>query len=147
MSQSSSHLLLKKNVTRATASAIVAAAIQASADRGIDVAVAVTDPGGHLMAFERSDNSRVLAIDVAINKAWTSAVSGMSTQTWNALFAAHPAVAPLAGHPRLLGVAGGLPLIADGEVIGAVGVSGGSHDDDHEVASSAIRALDFDVPR
>ena len=133
-------------ITRATASALVQAAIHAAGNEGVKVAVAVTDPSGHLVAFERSDGARFLAVDVAIDKAWTAAASGMSTHLWNAVLSAEPKVAPLSHHPRLLGVGGGYPVVEAGRLIGGIGVSGGSHVQDQAVAEQALESVGFDKP-
>ena len=127
-------------ITRQAASALVRAAVEAAARNAVEIAVAVTDVGGQLVAFERTDGARFLAVDVAIDKAWTAVSSGMATHAWNAVLRGKPDVAPLANHPRLLGVAGGLPITEDGKIIGGLGVSGGSHVQDQIVAEQALSA-------
>ncbi len=73
---------------------------------GFGVATAVTDAGGHLVAFERTDGTPFLAAEVAVDKAWTAAPFRLATHTRNSLVA-DPHVAPLAQLPRLMAVGGG----------------------------------------
>lgn len=130
----------KPTISRQAASALVRAAIDAAAKNVVEIAVAVTDVGGQLVAFERTDGARFLAVDVAIDKAWTAVSSGMATHVWNAVLSGEPAAAPLTNHPRLLGVAGGFPITEGGKIIGGLGVSGGSHVQDQTVAEQALSA-------
>ncbi|WSL88280.1 heme-binding protein [Streptomyces sp. NBC_01724] len=58
----------------------------------------------------------------------------------------NPQVAPRAQHPRLMAVDGGYPLIANGHVIGALGISGGTCDQDQAAAETALSAIGFDIP-
>ncbi len=131
-------------ITRAAATALVRAAMDAAHDSSVRIAVAVTDGSGHLVAFERSDGARYLAVDVAIDKAWTAAASGMTTHLWNMVLSAEPKIAPLSHHPRLLGVGGGYPIVEGGQVIGGIGVSGGSHVQDQAVAEQALEKVGFE---
>lgn len=120
------------------AQALLAEARQACADRGFAATIAITDAGGHLRAFERSDSVPFLTVDVAIDKAWTAASFGMATHQWNQ-YMAEPAVAPLANHPRLMPVGGGMPIFHEGRLIGGIGISGGTSVQDHEAAEEALR--------
>jgi len=130
------------SVSRAAASALVAAALEEVAAAGFEAAVAVVDQTGNLRAFERSDGTPFLAVDIAIDKAWTAASFGYPTHAWNELVG-NPKVAPLAFHPRLTAVGGGLPLLEDGKLIGAIGISGGSYEQDQLAAEAAMRKLNF----
>ena len=124
------------------AQALLAEARRACAARGFDATVAITDAGGHLRAFERADSAPFLTVDVAIDKAWTAASFGMATQQWNQ-YMAEPAVAPLATHPRLMPVGGGMPIFHEGRLIGGIGISGGTSVQDHEAAQEALRQAGF----
>lgn len=115
---------------------------QACAARGFAATIAITDAGGHLRAFERADTAPFITADVAIDKAWTAASFGMSTHQWNQ-YMAEPTVAPLAHHPRLLPVGGGVPLFYEGKLVGGIGISGGSSAQDHEAAEEALRQFGF----
>jgi uncharacterized protein GlcG (DUF336 family) len=133
-----SQLIDNSSISLQAAQALLAAARSACAARGFDATIAITDAGGHLRAFERADAAPFLTADVAIDKAWTAASFGMATQQWNA-YMADPAAAPLAHHPRLMPVGGGLPLFHQGRLVGGIGISGGSAVQDHEAAEEALR--------
>ena len=135
-----SHTHATASITRDSALALLAAARHAAREIGIDVAIAVTDAGGHLTAFERADSTLFLASDVAINKAWTAASFGLSTLVWNQVVS-QAATAPLAHHPRVMAVGGGVPIVIDGQVVGAIGISGGNAQQDHDAAVAALKAV------
>ena len=119
---------------------LLAEARRACAARGFAATIAITDSGGHLRAFERADSAPFLTVDVAIDKAWTAASFGMSTHQWNQ-YMAEPAVAPLANHPRLMPVGGGMPIFHEGRLVGGIGISGGTSAQDHEAAEEALRRV------
>lgn len=124
------------------ANALLAQARRACSARGFAATIAITDAGGHLRAFERADGAPFLTAEVAIDKAWTAVSFGMATKEWNA-YMGDAAVAPLATHPRLMPVGGGVPLFSDGQLIGGLGISGGSSIQDHDAAEEALRALEL----
>ena len=124
------------------AQALMAEARRGCASRGFAGTIAITDTGGHLRAFERANTAPFLTVDVAIDKAWTAASFGIATHNWNQ-YMAEPTVAPLAHHPRLMPVGGGVPIIHEGHVVGGIGVSGGTSVQDHEVAEEALRNAGF----
>ena len=127
------------------ASVIVDAALAHARSSGLaPMTVAVLDPGGHLVALKREDSSGILRVEVAVGKAW--GVLAMGWPGREALRRAEgmpqflSAVTTLAGG-RLLPVAGGVPVRADGnDVIGAVGVSGDTSDNDEACAVAGIEA-------
>lgn len=122
------------------AQALLGHARSACAERGFAATIAITDAGGHLRAFERADSAPFLTAEVAMDKAWTAASFGMSTHQWNQ-YMGEPTVAPLGGHPRLMAVGGGVPIILDGQLAGGIGISGGTAAQDHEAAEAALRTL------
>jgi uncharacterized protein GlcG (DUF336 family) len=132
------------SVTRAAANALIEAAMKASRDIGFDAAVAVTDATGNLRAFQRADGAPFFTAEVAVSKAWTAASCGIATHVWND-FIADPKLAPLANVSKLMAVGGGLPLFHEGKLIGGIGVSGGSHEQDRQVASTALGNLGFEI--
>lgn len=119
---------------------LLALARRACADLGFAATVAITDAGGHLRAFERADTAPFLTAGVAMDKAWTAASFGMSTHQWNQ-YMSESSVAPLANHPRLMPVGGGVPILVDGQLAGGLGISGGTSAQDHEAAEDALRSL------
>ena len=132
------------SVTCAAANALIEAAMQASRDIGFDAAVAVTDATGNLRAFQRADGAPFFTAEVAVSKAWTAASCGIATHVWND-YIADPKLAPLANVQKLMAVGGGLPLFHEGKLIGGIGVSGGSHEQDRRAAGTALGSLGFDV--
>jgi uncharacterized protein GlcG (DUF336 family) len=131
-------------VSRAAAQALIAAAGDAARDIGIRVTIAVTDAGGHLAALARDDGAPFLSVNVAIDKAWTAASFGLPTHVWADVIA-NPQVAQLAHQPRLVAVGGGVPIVADGRVVGGIGISGGNAVQDRQAAEIALKALGFEV--
>ena len=122
---------------------IIAAAVQKAEEIGQPMNIAVMDAGMNLVAFERMNGAWVLSIDIALGKAFTAAGRGLSTRDIGEM--AQPGQ-PLFGvnttnGGRVVVFAGGLPLVRDGEVVGAVGVSGGSVDQDEEVAQAGVDAF------
>lgn len=144
-SKLSSSTFATASITREAALALSAAARTAADQMGIKVAIAVTDGAGHLVSFERSDGVPFLTIDAAIDKAWSAVSFGLGTNVWNEIVK-DPKVAQLTHRPRLLTVGGGLPIIQDGKVVGGIGISGASADQDHEAGKKALSELGFDVP-
>ena len=147
MSQSKAiQVQTKASITRNSALALAIAARDAATKIGLSLAIAVTDEGGHLIAFERADATPFLAAEVAIDKAWTAASFGLDTMVWNQIVA-QPATAPLANHPRVMAVGGGVPIVLDGRVVGGIGISGGTAQQDHDVAAAALKAAGFEVAK
>ncbi len=132
------------SVTREAAHALITAASAATRDMGIAVTIAVTDAGGHLSALARDDRAPFLTVNVAIDKAWTAASFGLATHVWSDVIA-NPEVAQLAHQPRLVAVGGGVPIVADGRVVGGIGISGGNARQDRDAAEIALKALGYDV--
>ncbi len=122
---------------------IIAAATRKAEEIGTPMNIAVMDAGMNLVAFGRMDGAWVLSIDIAIGKAFTSAGRGLSTRDIGEK--AQPGQ-PLFGvnttnGGRVVIFPGGLPLVRDGEVVGAIGVSGGPVDQDEQVAEAGVAAF------
>jgi uncharacterized protein GlcG (DUF336 family) len=100
--------------------------------------ITITDDGGHLLAFVRMDGARVLSIDSSKKKAMSAASSRVPSGQTNA---ANEIKLALATDGKLTNLLGGLPVIVEGHVIGAVGVGSGTGEQDLEVAKAAISAL------
>lgn len=132
------------NITLAAARELIAQSITAANDIGIKVTVAVTDAAGQLTAFERVDGAPMLAIDVAIDKAYTVSSFGLGTHVWNDILK-DANVSQLAHRPRLVSVGGGCAIVDGGKVIGGIGISGGTALQDQQAAEKALRALGYDV--
>lgn len=122
---------------------VIAAAEERAAKIGQPMNIAVVDAGGNLVAHVRMDGAWIGSIDISINKAFTSRAFDIATkdlakyaQPGKDFFGIHAS-----NGGRIMIFAGGLPLNRDGKVIGAVGVSGGSGDQDQEVAEAGAGAL------
>jgi uncharacterized protein GlcG (DUF336 family) len=132
-----------EGVTLIQAQAIVEAARAKAEEIDVPMNIAVVDAGNNLTAFVRMDGAWLGSIDIAQNKAYTARAFDMSTKDLAPLCQPNQ---PLFGinasnQGRLIIFAGGIPLESGGDVIGAVGVSGGSVEQDHEVAEAGVAAL------
>lgn len=121
----------------------VAAAAEADAQkRGLGVVVAVVDDSGTLLVLERLDDTQIASVDVAIGKARTAAIFRRPSGVFEDQIK-NGRVAALA-LPGATALRGGVPLIYQGRVIGAIGVSGDSPTIDEEIASAGAAALSAD---
>jgi uncharacterized protein GlcG (DUF336 family) len=132
-----------EGVTLTQAQAIVEAARSKAEEIGVPMNIAVVDAGNNLTAFVRMDGAWLGSIDIAQNKAYTARAFDMSTKDLAPLCQPNQ---PLFGinasnQGRLIIFAGGIPLKSGDEVIGAIGVSGGSVEEDHEVAEAGVAGL------
>jgi uncharacterized protein GlcG (DUF336 family) len=129
------------------AAAAVAAAVRWAEEAGTKVNVAVVDAGGNLAAFLRMPGAFLHSIDIAIDKAYTAAGFGLPTGAWTEALMAHsPAVRsgiPL--RPRMVCFGGGLPLRYEDRLIGGIGVSGGSEQEDEACARAGVTAIGLTV--
>jgi uncharacterized protein GlcG (DUF336 family) len=129
-----------RTVTLSASQAVLDAARAKAAQIGVPMNIAVVDQGSNLVAFARMDDAWLGSIDIAQNKAYTARAFDMPTKDLAPL--AQPG-APLYGieasnQGRLVVFAGGIPLVSDGRVVGAIGVSGGSVEQDQEVAEAGV---------
>ena len=123
------------------AKSAAAAAIAEARRRGWTMAIAIVDPGGYLVYFEKMQDTQTGSVDLAIEKARTSALFRRPTKLFqDAVAAGGDGLRVL----RLTGTIpneGGVPIVADGKVIGAIGVSGGSVDQDGHVARAGAATV------
>jgi uncharacterized protein GlcG (DUF336 family) len=110
---------------------------------GVPMNIAVVDDGNNLVAFARMDGAWLGSVDIAQGKAYTARAFNMSTkdlaplcQPGQPLFGIHAS-----NDGRLIVFAGGIPLQEEGEVVGAIGVSGGAVEQDHVVAQAGSEAF------
>ena len=130
-------------ITLEAAEKMIAAAKTKAGSIGQPMNIAVVDEGGNLVAFSRMDEAWRGSIDIAINKAWTSRAFDIETgklskltQPGEDFFGIH-----VSNHGRVMIFAGGVPVKKSGRVVGAVGVSGGSGDQDQAVAEAGASAF------
>jgi glc operon protein GlcG len=123
------------------ATKVLAAAVAKGKTTPYQYAFAVVGPTGNLICFEQEDGAQTSAGEIAINKARTAATFGRPSKTFfDAMQAGHNFVATLA--PYIVASPGGLPLMAGGKVIGAIGVSGGPNGlIDQTAAQAGVDAL------
>jgi uncharacterized protein GlcG (DUF336 family) len=140
------HIFDKEDSTMVTlndARRVIAAAEKKAAEIGQPMNVAVADAGGNLVAHVRMDGAWLGSIDISIKKAFTSRAFDIATkdlaehsQSGGQFFGIHAS-----NGGRIMIFAGGIPLKRDGKVVGAVGVSGGSGEQDHAVAEAGAAAF------
>jgi len=131
------------SVTLESAQAVVEAARKKAEEIGVPMNIAVVNDGNNLTAFARMDNAWLGSIDIAQNKAYTARAFDMPTIDLAPL--AQPG-GPLYGieasnHGLVIVFAGGIPLLSDGRVVGAIGVSGGAVEQDQAVAEAGVAAF------
>jgi uncharacterized protein GlcG (DUF336 family) len=123
---------------------IIAAARKKAEDIGVMQNIAVVNAGGNLTAFAHMDGAWIGSIDIAKNKAYTARAFDMSTEALGAM--SQPGEMCYGIHAsndlKVIIFGGGIPLIRNGNVVGAVGVSGGTVPQDIEVAEAGVAAFD-----
>ena len=122
---------------------VIAAAEKKAKDIGQPMNIAIADEGGNLVSHVRMDGAWLGSIDISINKAYTARAFDISTkdlathsQSGGQFFGIHAS-----NGGRIMIFAGGIPLKRDGNVVGAIGVSGGSGEQDHAVAEAGAAAF------
>ena len=125
------------NLSHAEALEIVDAACRRAETEKKAIAVAVSDSHGELIAFLRMDDCRLPPVQIAINKAFTAARERKPSGAVGESSRTRPFPMTNFGDPRFTGWAGGVPVIVDGQVVGAVGVSGLDEKTDAEFAAYA----------
>ncbi|RPI29240.1 MAG: heme-binding protein [Acidobacteria bacterium] len=138
--------LLKRGCIQLTldaAKVMVQAAEDKAREIGVDMDIAVVDAGTNLLCFHRMDGGKITSIDVAINKAFTAAATRLPTSAYAEVagpggkaFGIH-----VSNHGRFMIFGGGVPVVVEGQTIGAIGCSSGSVEQDTEVAQAGIDAL------
>jgi uncharacterized protein GlcG (DUF336 family) len=141
------NVVKKHSISSELAQEMVDAAVAKARELGVSENVAILDDGGNLKAFSRMDGAPFLCIEMAQNKAYT-ALLGVSTQEFFDFIQSDPSL--LAGVPTLSRVAawgGGFPIKVDGEVVGAIGISGApAVQNDVDCARAALALVPDAVP-
>jgi len=132
-----------QEITLDVARAIIKAAEEKAMEIGVPMVIAVVDNAGHLIALHRMDGALLASIEISINKAYTSAVLRLPTADLNKM--ANPG-GDLFGintqnSGRYVTFAGGIPIFCGNEVIGAIGVSGGTVNEDEIVAKAGLKIM------
>lgn len=117
------------------------AALAEAAKNHWNIAVAVVDPNGFLVYYEKMDNTQLGSADVAISKARSAALFKRPTKALQDALAAGGAGLRVLGLQGAVPVEGGIPLVADGKIIGAIGVSGDTSDHDGLCATAGAAII------
>ena len=130
-------------VSLADARRVIAAAEKKADEIGQPMNIAVADEGGNIVAHVRMDHAWIGSIDISMKKAYTSRAFDITTkdladnsQSGQQFFGIHAS-----NDGKIMIFAGGVPLKRDGKVVGALGVSGGSGEQDHTVAEAGAEAF------
>ena len=118
-----------------------AAAVAEARKNNWTEAVAILDPGGALVYFEKMDGTPTGSVSVAIGKARSAALYKRPTKVWQDIVAGGGAGLRILGLENAVPLEGGLPLVMDGKIVGAIGLSGGSTDQDGQCAKAGVDAL------
>lgn len=133
----------KTSVSSELAHRIIAAAEAKATELGTPMVIAICDESGVLKAFSRMDGAALLSVQIAQDKAYTAVGFGMSTDAWHPFIKDDPPLAggAVGGIDRLVIFGGGYPVTLEGQIVGAIGVSGGHYTQDMEVAQAGLAAV------
>jgi glc operon protein GlcG len=129
------------------AKAVLASAERRAAEIGVPMDIAVVDDGGHMLAFSRMDGAKISSVEIAMVKAHSAAIRRQPSGPY--LENGQPNLVVTLGlmvgsRARQTPLRGGLPLLAAGHCVGAIGVSNGSEEQDLDVARAGAAALESD---
>ena len=131
----------KKTITHALAAKMVQAAIARANELKIKQNIAVVDDGGNLKAFARMDGAPLLGIEGSQRKAYTALFGFGTADFYNAIKDNPSLLVGLSHFEGATVVGGGLPIIIDGEVVGGIGVGGGTVEQDISCAEAGVKAI------
>src|SRR5258708_35441267 len=124
-----------------TARKAAAPALAEAAKNNWNVAVAIVDPGGNLVYYEKMDNTQLGSANVAIDKARTAALFKRPTKAFQDALAAGGDSVRILRLQGVVPVEGGIPLVADGKIVGAIGVSGATSAQDAQCAKAGADTM------
>lgn len=138
--------LTKLTISAGLAERALSAAQDEARKVGIGVCISVADAAGHLLAFLRMDGAPLLSAQLSQDKAFTvCAFKGLPSDEWWNLVESEPALLHgIVKTERLIIFGGGVPVTFQGNLVGAVGVSGGSAEEDKQIATAAARSVGSD---
>lgn len=119
------------------------AALKKATEIKVPVVFSVVDNGGNLLYLERMDDAFVTSVDIAINKAFTAWALKKGTNELSEVVLPGESLygLNLTNNSRIITFGGGFPIVINGEIVGAVGVSGGTVEEDMEIAKAALKSL------
>ena len=132
-------LALKKALTLEAAKKLASVAEAEAIKNKWTMVLAIVDDGGNLVYLERMDNTQIGSIEVAIKKAKSAISFKRPTKAFEDMVA--QGKTDILGLPGAIAIEGGLPVVVDGQYIGAIGVSGGTRQQDGTVAKAAVDAF------
>src|SRR5262252_3631131 len=135
-----SELPVKKVLTLGAAKKIVAVAEAEAKKRGSTVVIVVVDDGGHLLLLERLDDTQVASVDVGIGKARTAAIFRRPSKDFEDQIKNGRAASLVL--PGATPLQGGIPILVEGKVVGAIGVSGNTPQEDEDIAKIGAAATE-----
>ena len=128
------------------AGTLVAHVTQAAMAKGLNVAVTVAGVDGAMVAALRMDGVAAPILEFATDKAFTAATMGKSSQAFGERMTSSPTLSlGLSTRTGLLPWGGAVPLVENGEIVGAIGVSGATDEDDIALAADAARSAGFET--
>lgn len=134
--------LVEKTISRQAAVEACICAIEKAEELNISINVSVVDNKGIEMAFIRMNDSFIHSINIAKDKAYTSASFGFPTEQWTSIFKSMPHLEQgFSNRDRLIPFGGGLPIFENGVKVGAIGVSGGTEEEDIICAQYGIKKI------
>lgn len=132
-------------MTLTIAKKLISAAEKEAENINVPMVISIVDEAGNFVACHRMDDALLVSVDIAQNKAWTSVALKMSTENLSKatgdgkeLFGINTT-----NNGRVVIFGGGIPLIVKDQIVGAVGVSGGSVENDIQVAEAAVKAMEM----
>ncbi|WP_166365646.1 GlcG/HbpS family heme-binding protein [Pseudomonas akapageensis] len=132
----------KSSLTLEAAQFLAQTAIEKATALGLRINAVVVDVSGDPLVSLRMSGAPLPARDFAEKKAYTAAAYGWPTSRWKPLLEARPVItAGLTQHPRVALFAGGMPVLVEGQVVGAIGVAGSKEDQDEVCAQAAVDAF------
>jgi uncharacterized protein GlcG (DUF336 family) len=132
----------QKSISRQASYDACLYAVKKAEELNISINVSVTDNKGLEMAFLRMENSYIHSINIAKDKAYTSSSFGFPSGQWTEIFKSAPHLEQgFSNTHRLIPFGGGLPIFENDELIGAIGVSGGTEEEDIICAQYAIEKI------
>lgn len=134
--------IVEKTISRQASMEACLCAVQKAEELNIKINVSVVDNKGIEMAFLRMEESFIHSIEIAKDKAYTSASFGFPTEQWTTIFKSMPHLEQgFSNRNRLIPFGGGLPIFENGVKVGAIGVSGGTEEEDIICAKYAINKI------
>ena len=142
VSEKLSSIDMDSNLSLEKARKIIRAGERKAKEMNIAAVFAVVNPEGNLIIEERMDNAILVSIEVAYKKAYTAAALKLNTEDLTALVQPGAMFYGLQSDPKYIVFGGGMLLKVDGKIVGAVGVSGGSAQEDMEIAKACVKAFE-----